>query len=182
MPATPLVSPSTAVGVIRSDRAVAELTDVVVAPARRPAVCVTAHEWSSPAATAATPLVEPRDIRGVDRPCACRRPVGHSRLQPQHFSPPAVVSAQVCALPAVTAETPVSARPHGRRRPSVRVPSPSWPSPVVAPALHAATAAAAQVWYQRRQRQPRATRQPQHPPGRQALRPRPSPRHPQVPL
>src|SRR5262245_484960 len=78
-----------------------------------PPSAVSAQVWLPPATIAATPLVSPATSVGAgtgvllpDAPL----PTCPLRLPPQHFTPPPVVSAQVCPVPAVIATTPF-ARP-----------------------------------------------------------------------
>jgi hypothetical protein len=91
-----------------------------------PPVLVNAQVWSLPAAIAITPVVRPETSTGVGRSVVVPSPSCPKRFQPQHLTPPASVSAHVCASPAAIAITPLE-RPEtstGVWR-SVVVPSPS---------------------------------------------------------
>src|SRR3990172_3409111 len=72
-----------------------------------PPPAVRAHVWSLPAAICATPLPRPTTPTGVVRCAVVPSPSWPYSLYPQHFTPPAFVSAQVYASPAATAATPL---------------------------------------------------------------------------
>src|SRR5436190_360454 len=95
---------------------------------------------------ATTPEVSPETSMGAD--WFPRKPLNWLKvLLPQHFTPPPVVSAQVCPHPAAIAATPL-ARPEtstGVRR-WVFVASPSWPLELSPQHLTPPPAVRAHVW------------------------------------
>jgi hypothetical protein len=60
-----------------------------------PPLVVTAHVWLGPAAIAATPLSSPLTATGVNRLVVVPSPSWPEEFEPQHFTPPPVVSAHV---------------------------------------------------------------------------------------
>ena len=72
-----------------------------------PPAAVSAQVWLLPAVMAATPLARPDTLTGVRRSVVELSPSWPEPLSPQHFTPPAVVSAQVCSSPAAMAATPL---------------------------------------------------------------------------
>ena len=84
--------------------------------------------WYGPAATAATPLVNPLTATGVSRFAVVPSPSWPRLFNPQHCTTPLLVSAQVWLPPAATATTPLASplTVTGVNR-GVVVPSPNWP-------------------------------------------------------
>ncbi len=72
-----------------------------------PPAVVTAHVCAPPAEMAAAPLLKPLTFTGVLLSVVVPLPNWPSLLWPQHFTPPAVVRAQVWPPPADTAATPL---------------------------------------------------------------------------
>ena len=60
-----------------------------------------------PAETIATPLARPATSTGIELFAMLALPSWPLRLRPQHFRPPAVVTAQVCEAPAEIEATPL---------------------------------------------------------------------------
>src|SRR4051812_29541276 len=81
---------------------------------------------------ALTPLVSPSTFTGVNRSVSVvPSPICPALLAPQHLTPPAVVKAQACRLPAAIALTPLP-RPEtltAVKRLADFAPLPSCPSP-----------------------------------------------------
>jgi hypothetical protein len=111
-----------------------------------PPAVVRAQVCAPPGAMVDTLLLRPVTSTGVARTSVVPSPSWPKLFLPQHWTPPAVVRAQVCQLPAAMAVTPL-VRPvtsAGMARASV-VPSPSWlkklsPQHLTAPPVKA------QVW------------------------------------
>ena len=81
-----------------------------------PPAFVSAQVWLSPAAIARTPLVSPLTSTGVRRCVVELSPSWPLPLSPQHFTPPAIVSAHVCVAPVAIATTPRREPDHIDRR------------------------------------------------------------------
>src|SRR3972149_744339 len=130
--ATPLARPATPTGTL--------LAVVAPLPSRpeplwpqhfTPPPPVSAQVWKLPAAIALIPLARPETSTGTPVLVVVPFPSSPSEFQPQHLTPPPIVSAHVCQLPAVIALTPL-ARPETSTGTllSVVVPLPSWPKPL----------------------------------------------------
>lgn len=102
-------------GLVRTSTGV-ELSLVVPSPSRPyslwpqhftvPAF-VRAHVCSRPAEIAETPVESPKAATGVERSVVVPSPSCPYWLLPQHFTPPLLMSAQVCVPPVAIAETPL---------------------------------------------------------------------------
>ena len=134
--ATPPVSPATSVGVVQTtlpqlcpspNWPFSFFPQHVTAPNM-----VRAQVWYCPAERATTSLPSPTTAAGMARNASWVPPVPSPSwphwFRPQHWTPPDIVSAQVCSPPAAMAVTPpVSATTSTGLVRSVVVPSPSWP-------------------------------------------------------
>src|SRR6266536_2991300 len=94
-----------------------------------PPSVVSAQLWNPPAAMALTPLRPTTSTTRLGRLLLVPSPSAPLIFAPQHLTPPAPVSAQVCRTPAAIAVTPL--RPETStgvaRLPVVWLPSWSWP-------------------------------------------------------
>ena len=105
----PLASPVTSTGVSRSVVDPSPNSPTPLLPQHlTPPVVVRAQVWRFPAAMAAAPLLRPVTSTGV-RLANVVVPFPNAPLLflPQHFTPPAMVRAQVCWVPKETAVTPL---------------------------------------------------------------------------
>src|SRR5437588_11567137 len=71
-----------------------------------PPPVVRAQVWEVPAEMAATPEVRPETSTGVVLSVVVPFPSWPQSLNPQHFAPPPVVTAQACKVPAEIAVAP----------------------------------------------------------------------------
>ena len=111
-----------------------------------PAV-VSAQVWAKPVVIWTTPLLSPETFTGVEDAIGrLPSPSWPAPLMPQHFTAPAIVSAQVWLLAALIWTTPLPSptTSTGVRR-FVVVPSPSLPT-LLLPQHLAAPVTTAQVW------------------------------------
>ena len=146
--ATPPVRPVTSTGVLRCVFVPSPSWPLPLNPQHlTPPAVVRAQMWLPLAETAATPEVRPVTSTGVLRCVFVPSPSWPVLLSPQHFTPPAVVRAQVWSPPAETAATP-EVRPvtsTGVLR-CVFVPSPSSPKKLFPQHLRPPAVVRAQVW------------------------------------
>src|SRR5205807_817327 len=93
-----------------------------------PPALVTAQVCKPPTAMAETPLASPETSTGVNRERKIAAQGWPEAFQPQHLTPPALVSAQVWEPPVAMAMTPlVSPETSAGVERLVCIPSPSWP-------------------------------------------------------
>src|SRR5437588_329975 len=96
---------------------------------------------------AETPLVSPTTSTGVERLVRVPSPSWPQPLSPQHLTPPALVTAQVCKPPTAMAETPLASpeTSTGVER-LVVVPSPTCPQAFQPQHLTPPVLVIAQLW------------------------------------
>src|SRR5688572_17590407 len=105
---TPLLSPSTATGVLRSVVLPSPNSPESLRPQQRaPPACVSAQVCRKPAVIALTSLLSPSTAAGLMRLSVLPSPNCPYSLLPQQRTPPTWVSAQVCPQPAAMAMTPL---------------------------------------------------------------------------
>src|SRR5665213_449938 len=125
-----LESPFTLTGTCRSSVVPSPSWPTSFAPQHfTPPAFVNAHVLLEPGEIAATPVCRPLTSTGVRRIIVVPSPSSPQAFEPQHFTPPDWVTAQLCAGPAAIATTPLvkPVTSAGVLR-SILVPSPNWPA------------------------------------------------------